>query len=72
MSVDINAENHADLTTTWLITTWRHYEEALKRIADLAGCLEDTPEELELMELELEVAVWETKRHQMKVVFPTD
>lgn len=44
------------------IKTEAEYEAAQERLAELAGCLEDTPEEHELVTLELAVAVWESKR----------
>lgn len=54
------------------IGTHTQYEEVIARIADLAGCLEDTPEERELADLFLEIKIWETKKRQMKVVFLAD
>jgi hypothetical protein len=37
-------------------------QRALERIAELAGCLEDTVEELELRALTQAVSAWETQR----------
>jgi hypothetical protein len=37
------------------------YERVLERLHDLAGCLEDTPEERELIQIEFKLAVWEAK-----------
>ncbi|UZF90426.1 hypothetical protein [Bosea sp. NBC_00550] len=44
------------------ITTKTEYEAAKKRIVELAGCAEDTPEEHELINLQLAVEVWESKK----------
>jgi hypothetical protein len=44
------------------ITNDAEYQVARERLAELAGCQEDTPEEHELIKLELAVAVWETKK----------
>lgn len=41
------------------------YKTALERLAELAGCLEDTPEEHELVTLQLAVEVWESKHHRI-------
>lgn len=43
------------------ITTETEYHAAQERLAAIAGCLEDTPEEQELIKLELAIAVWESK-----------
>lgn len=37
------------------------YQAALQRREDLAGCLEDTPEERELIAVQLAIEVWETR-----------
>ncbi|HEV7319662.1 MAG TPA: hypothetical protein VGO04_13780 [Ensifer sp.] len=44
------------------IKTDDEYQAAKARIAELAGCPEDSPEEHELVTLELAVAVWESKK----------
>lgn len=44
------------------ITIETEYAAAQERLAELAGCLEDTPEEHELIKLQLAVEVWETKK----------
>lgn len=41
------------------------YQRVLERLADLAGCLEDTPEERELIQLEFKLAVWESKLRRL-------
>lgn len=41
------------------ITTVEEYEDATKRIAELAGCLEDSPEEAELKYLVGAVEKWD-------------
>lgn len=41
------------------ITTVEEYEDATKRIAELAGCLEGTPEEAELQALVAAVEKWD-------------
>ncbi|MBX9911215.1 MAG: hypothetical protein K2Z25_21235 [Beijerinckiaceae bacterium] len=43
------------------IWTEEQYESVKERIAALAGCMEDTPEEGELITLQLAVEVWESK-----------
>lgn len=55
-----------------IIQSYADCEKVRDRIADLAGCLEETPEERELIELELVVTIWDTKARQMKVLYPTD
>lgn len=37
-------------------------QRVVERISELAGCLEDTPEERELIELVDQIEAWETKR----------
>lgn len=37
------------------------YQAALQRREDLAGCLEDTPEEREMIAVQLAIDVWETR-----------
>jgi len=37
------------------------YQAAMQRREDLAGCLEDTPEERELIAVQLAIDVWETR-----------
>ncbi len=54
------------------IRSYTEYEAALDRIAELAGCLEDTAEEREMIDLVVDVAIWETKAHHMKDVYLTD
>jgi hypothetical protein len=44
------------------ITTEDEYKAAEERIAEIAGCLEDTPGEHELITLELAVEIWQSKR----------
>jgi hypothetical protein len=44
------------------IETELHCQQVSERIEELAGCLEDTPEEGELIALVLAFEVWETKR----------
>lgn len=43
------------------IWTEAQFRMAQERIAELAGCLEDTPEEAELVALLLAIKVWDTK-----------
>ncbi|WNJ93035.1 hypothetical protein [Bosea sp. 685] len=43
-----------------------------RRIAQLASCLDDTPEKRELVELTLAYDIWETKRWKGPESFPTD
>lgn len=40
------------------------YEAALREVEDLAGCLEQTPEEAELIDLCLAIAVYEVRTGQ--------
>ena len=44
------------------IETELQCQSVVERIADLAGCLEDTPEERELINLQLAFEIWESKR----------
>ncbi|HEV7258909.1 MAG TPA: hypothetical protein VGN82_14105 [Bosea sp. (in: a-proteobacteria)] len=44
------------------ITTETEYQAAQQPMAELAGCLEDPPEQHELIKLELAAAVWESKQ----------
>ncbi|HEV7257741.1 MAG TPA: hypothetical protein VGN82_08160 [Bosea sp. (in: a-proteobacteria)] len=44
------------------ITTETEYQAAQERMAELAECLDDSPEEQELISLELAAAVWESKK----------
>jgi hypothetical protein len=53
------------------IWTGEQYHAAQERIAELAGCLEGTPEEDEI-DLVVDVAIWETKAHHKKGVYLTD
>lgn len=46
------------------IKTEAEYDAAQQRLDALIGCLEDTPEEIELIEVQLAIVVWETK-HRM-------
>jgi hypothetical protein len=42
-----------------MISTVEEYEDATKRIAELAGCVEDSPEEADLKELVAAVEKWD-------------
>lgn len=44
------------------IETELQCQSVVERIDDLVACLEDTPEERELVELQLAVEIWDTKR----------
>lgn len=41
------------------ISTVEEYDQATQRVAELAGCLEDTPEEAELIALVDAIARWD-------------
>lgn len=45
-----------------MITTQAEYEAAMERIQELSGALEDTSEEKQLIQLVLDVEIWESKR----------
>lgn len=51
------------------ITTVEQYESAKKRIAELAECVKDSPEEQELITLKLAVEVWENKNLRAPLPF---
>jgi len=44
-----------------MISTQVEYEAAMERIQELSGALEGTPEEKQLIQLVLDVEIWETK-----------
>ena len=45
-----------------VVTNQAQHHQAVAEIARLAGCLEDSPEERQLIELMPAVVVWESKR----------
>jgi hypothetical protein len=52
------------------IETKADHERAMIRIAELAGSLDGSPEEEELIKLQLAVEIWETKPKPIR--WPTD
>lgn len=54
------------------IETELQCQQVTERIAELVGCIEDTPEERELIELMLAYEIWETKRWKGSNGYPTD
>lgn len=44
-----------------MITTQAEYEAAVERIQELSGAPEGTPEEKQLIQIILDVEIWETK-----------
>ncbi len=44
-----------------MINTHAEYEAAVERVQELSGAPEDTPEEKQLIQLILDVEVWESK-----------
>jgi hypothetical protein len=47
------------------IETDDDHRRVMKRIAELAGCLDDTKEERELIDLALAIEIWDAKRRPM-------